>query len=179
MKNIPNILSAFRIVLIPFFVWQIMAGNTTAAAVILAISGATDFFDGFLARKFNWITPLGKVLDPIADKLTQVAVCIVFLILLRQYWYFFAVLLLKEVVMLILGGYLLKKNVKIEGARWFGKVVTFLFYLVMVVLVFVPNVPHWLVVAMLSLVTVCALVAALLYLPEFIKYRQQIKPKNS
>lgn len=179
MKNIPNMLSAFRIVLIPFFVWQMMAGNTTAAAIILAVSGATDFLDGFLARKYGWITSLGKVLDPAADKLTQVTVCVVFIILYRQYWYFFAVLILKEVIMLTLGGYLLKKGVKIEGARWFGKVVTALFYLVMVLLIFLPGViPHWLAVSMLAVVTVCAMIGGLMYLPEFIKYRSQIKKEQ-
>ncbi|MDR2932121.1 MAG: CDP-alcohol phosphatidyltransferase family protein, partial [Oscillospiraceae bacterium] len=89
MRHIPNILSFFRIVLIPFFVWQMLAGHTFNAAIILGISGLTDLLDGFLARRFGWISQLGKVLDPAADKLTQVTVCVVLAIVYRKYWYFF------------------------------------------------------------------------------------------
>ncbi|MEG0306191.1 MAG: CDP-alcohol phosphatidyltransferase family protein, partial [Oscillospiraceae bacterium] len=80
-----------RILLIPVFVWQLLIGNTTAAAVILAGSGITDLLDGYLARHYNWISDLGKVLDPVADKLTQVTVCVVLAYLLSDYMIFFII----------------------------------------------------------------------------------------
>ena len=169
MNHIPNALSFFRIALIPFFVGAMLKGNTSYAAILLAISGITDLLDGFLARKFEWVTQMGKVLDPVADKLTQVTVCVVLAIQLSQYWSFFAVLMLKDLVMMILGGYLLKKGMKMDGARWFGKVVTALFYVCMFFIVICPDLPEQMVMAMLSVVTGCALAAALMYVPEFLK----------
>lgn len=170
MRHIPNIISVIRILLIPFFVWQMWIGNTLNAAVILGISGLTDTFDGMLARKFGWVSQLGKVLDPAADKLTQVIVCIMLIVKLRQYWYFFAILLFKELVMLILGGYLMKKGVKLEGARWFGKVVTVLFYVSMVLILFWPGMPEPLLWALLTATVLAAIMAGLLYMPQFTKY---------
>lgn len=173
MRHIPNILSVFRILLIPLFVWQMMADRPLVAAVVLLVSGLTDFFDGSLARRFGWISNLGKVLDPAADKLTQVAVCIVMAIKLHGYWPIFLVLIAKEVVMMVLGGYLLRKGVKIEGAKWFGKVVTFLFYAVMILILFFPTMASWLRTGLLVLTTLCALAAMLMYVPEFLRYRRE------
>lgn len=175
MKHIPNILSGLRIALIPIFVWLMVIDRTTAAAIVLAISGLTDLLDGFLARRFGWITQLGKVLDPVADKLTQVTVCVIMMIRLREYWPFFAVILLKDMVMLLLGGSLVRKGVKLEGSKWFGKVVTFLFYMLMTVLVFVPSLPEWVALTGLSVLTVCAVIAALLYIPDYRRYRRMEK----
>lgn len=173
MKHTPNILSAFRIVLIPFFAWQMMSGNTLNAAVILGVSGLTDMLDGLLARRFGWISQLGKVLDPVADKLTQVTVCIVLAVRLRKYWPFFLILLVKEVVLLTLGGYLMKKGVRLDGARWFGKVATVLFYVTMVSIMLFPSMPVTLINILLTLTVFCALAAAVLYLPEFRRYRRE------
>lgn len=175
MKHIPNILSVFRIVLIPFFVWQMQEGQTLTAAVILIVSGLTDFLDGFLARRFHWVSNVGKVLDPLSDKLTQVTVCILLIIQLRDYWYFFAIMLFKELVMLALGSRLVKNRVKIDGARWFGKVVTILFYVIMVALLLFPNMPPQLVFALLLIVTASALIAGTLYIPEYLRYHRKLK----
>ena len=76
--NVPNALSTMRIVLIPFFLYTYLTAQHesqyVAAAVILAVSGLTDTVDGWIARHFNMITQLGKILDPVADKLTLAAV---------------------------------------------------------------------------------------------------------
>ena len=73
MKNIPNILSLIRLLLVPVFVLLFFAEKTFAAAAVFVISGITDVLDGFIARKFGFISNLGKVLDPLADKLTQMS----------------------------------------------------------------------------------------------------------
>lgn len=181
MRHIPNILSVFRILLIPFFVWQMLQGNTVNAAVVLIFSGLTDILDGGLARRFNWISSLGKVLDPVADKATQVAVCLMLARRMPQFWYFFALILLKELVMLLLGGWLLKKGVRLLGARWFGKVVTTFFYIIMVGLLFFPAIPPKTVILVLGAFTVAAFVAGCMYIPQYNVYRKQAKntaPKN-
>lgn len=179
MKHIPNILSIFRLLLIPVFVWLMQTDNTMIAAGVLLVSGLTDFLDGFLARRFGWISNVGKVLDPVADKATQLTVCVMMLLRLRHLWIFFALMFFKDFVMLVCGGYLLKNKVKLEGARWFGKVSTFAFYTVMVVLVFFPGLPSWLVITLLSIITACAYISALLYIPQFIKYKRSIPKKTS
>ena len=73
-KNIPNALTIVRFILIPFIVYYILTGQYIAGFVILTISGLTDILDGFIARKFNFITNFGKLIDPLADKTTQIAV---------------------------------------------------------------------------------------------------------
>lgn len=175
MRHIPNILSALRILMIPFFVIEMLSGNTTFAAVILAVSGLTDLLDGYLARHFNWITDVGKVLDPVADKLTQVTVCVVLLYVLRSFWIFFIIMLLKELVMITLGGYLLKKGAKIDGARWFGKAATVCFYVFMTLIVLFPAMPTGIVVAMLVITTAFVVFAFARYIPLFFTLKSTTK----
>lgn len=175
MKHIPNLLSIFRIALIPLFVSQMATGHTLTAGLILVLSGLTDFFDGQLARRFGWVTPVGKILDPVADKLTQTAVSITLMVLLRQYWPFFAIMLAKDCIMLVLGGWLMRRGVKLEGARWFGKVSTFLYYAVMILIILIPSLPAWLTLTLLVLATACALISALLYIPVWRRYRREAK----
>ena len=175
MKNIPNILSTIRILLLPFFVIQMMRGNTIGAGHILVASGLTDTLDGQLARRYNWVSDLGKILDPVADKLTQFAVSITLALQLREYWYFFAIMVGKDLIMLVLGGYLLKKGAQLQGSRWFGKVSTVVYYVAMILIVFFHAMPQWIVLALLSIATACAIIAALLYIPEFRQYKREAK----
>ena len=74
--TIPNLLSFFRILLIPAFAVLFSKGQLVWAVVMLALSGLSDFFDGKIARRFNQVSELGKILDPIADKLTQATIAI-------------------------------------------------------------------------------------------------------
>lgn len=175
MKHIPNLLSGLRIALIPFFIWQMLEENTLAAGLILLASGLTDTLDGNLARHFGWVSDLGKVLDPVADKLTQTAVSICLMIQLPKLWFFFAILIGKDLVMLVLGGYLTRGGVRIEGARWFGKVATVVFYAVMILIVLVPSIPQVVTVVLLVLAVGCAVGAGLMYLPEFRRYKGERK----
>ncbi len=175
MRHIPNILSGIRILLIPFFIWQMAEGNTLVAASLLVVSGLTDLLDGFLARRYHWVSDLGKILDPMADKMTQGAVCIMLIINMPRYWYFFALLLFKEFVMLLLGAWLVRRGVHIKSSRWFGKVVTTLFYATMAAVLFFPDIPFPATICLLALVTICAFTAGVLYIPQFIAYLKQVR----
>ena len=73
-KHIPNILTVARFFLIPFVIYALVVDNYLMAFIFLTISGLTDVLDGFIARKFNFITNFGKLIDPLADKATQVSV---------------------------------------------------------------------------------------------------------
>ena len=69
--TIPNLLSIFRVFLLPLYLYFVLEQSFVYAGIVIVISGITDFLDGFIARKFNQMTELGKILDPVADKLTQ------------------------------------------------------------------------------------------------------------
>ena len=134
--TVPNILCYFRIALIVPMLWFFFKARsmdyaeeyTISAAACLVLSGLSDFFDGLLARKLNQVTELGKMLDPVADKLTlfAVGICIVFIepLLIPV----MSLLILKDFLMLIGATYMLKNHVKPCASKWYGKVGTFLFY---------------------------------------------------
>lgn len=67
--NVPNLLSILRLLLVPVFLFLLLDGQNVAALLVLVFASASDWFDGFIARKFNQITKLGVILDPMADRL--------------------------------------------------------------------------------------------------------------
>ena len=173
--NIPNSLSYIRILLIPFFVLVYMnahdkQGYYLAASIIL-FSGFTDFLDGFIARRFNQITELGKTLDPIADKLTQAA--IVFCLMFKIKWMFLLVILfvVKEIFMGIYSLVLLKKRKKLDGAMWFGKVSTAVFYATMFIIIAFPFIEPMYVNSLMAITGVFLAIACVNYYFVFKKMR--------
>jgi len=128
LKNIPNILTIFRIALIPFIVITIINDEYFTAIMFFLLSGLTDVLDGFIARKFNFITDFGKLMDPLADKLTQIATLISIVIKgLIPYW-ILIVILLKEVIMVCGASFLYGKST-VVSSRWFGKLSTVVLYI--------------------------------------------------
>ncbi len=142
LLTIPNILTYFRFLFIPVFVWQYLGEHYAMAGLALALSGLTDLFDGKIARKYNMITEIGILLDPVADKLTEGAVLLCLAIKYPMAWILIGVYLLKEGFMAVAGAVMLKKNKKLGGAMWFGKVCTAVFYVITLVLTFSPDVPQ-------------------------------------
>lgn len=134
--NIPNILCFFRIALIPcFFYVYFTLDNSLLATMILIVSGINDFLDGFIARKFDMITDFGKLIDPIADKLTQICVAIALMFHYPLIWIVIAILIIKDGMLTLVGLYLCQFGQKINGAKMYGKIATFYFYAVIIVLV--------------------------------------------
>lgn len=134
--NVPNALSLFRIVLIGPFVYYFLHDQILPAAICLVLSGLSDMFDGMIARKFNQITELGKMLDPVADKLTQGTVAVCLAIEQPVLIPLLAIFILKELLMLVAGTFLvLKKKKRPTASKWYGKVATILFYFSFVVIV--------------------------------------------
>lgn len=117
MMNLPNLLTLLRIVLIPFFLYYLVKSNFTYALIVFFIGSISDALDGFIARKFNQITRLGKILDPLADKLFLVSSFIAaYLVNLLPLWLLLAAIM-KDLV--IVSGYtllrLLKRKFKIKA----------------------------------------------------------------
>ena len=132
--TIPNLLSFLRLCMIPLIIWLYCAQkNYVLTAVVLVLSGVTDTIDGFIARRFNMVTDLGKALDPIADKLTQASVMFCLLTRFQMMLVPLLLLIFKEVCNGIMSLFVIKKTGKVCGADWHGKVCTWLLYAMMFV----------------------------------------------
>jgi cardiolipin synthase len=105
----------------------------------IIISGLTDFFDGKIARKFNMVTEWGKMLDPIADKITIGAIILSLSFKYKIVMAMVVLYIIKEGFMAIAGILSIKKGHKIEGAMWYGKVCTFGTYIILIALLLFPN----------------------------------------
>ena len=139
--TIPNMLSLLRILLVPIIVYLYCFKQDNLWTLILVVfSTLTDVVDGFIARKYNQITDLGKLLDPVADKLTQLAVFACLITRFKLMLLPFCVLLVKEVGSLILRMVVYKKTDVVEGAHWHGKVSTGIVILVIAIHLIWPNV---------------------------------------
>ena len=130
-KYIPNILTIIRFLLIPIIIVNIFMGNYIAAFIFFTISGITDVADGFIARKFNLISNFGKLMDPLADKLTQIATLTSLVIIKIVPIWILIIVLAKEFIMIVGASFLYGKDVVVYS-RWYGKLATVLFYLAIV-----------------------------------------------
>ena len=126
--TIPNALSVVRILIIPFFAWSFLQDRLPLAVGLLVLSGLSDCVDGFIARKLNQVTELGKMLDPLADKLTQGVVALCLAMRFPVIGPVLLVFIVKELVMLCCAIGLLKKKKRPCAAQWYGKVATVMFY---------------------------------------------------
>lgn len=130
MKNIPNILSVIRICLVFVFVILFFSPISKIwSLVVFLTAGATDVVDGFLARKNNWITDLGKVLDPFADKLMQCTVLVCLCIESVVPIWFLLIFFAKELLTLLLGFIAIRRRSVVVVSKWYGKLSVCLFYL--------------------------------------------------
>lgn len=192
--TVPNLLSLIRILLIPVFGVLFYNGHIGWAVVILVVSGLTDFFDGKIARKFNQISELGKMLDPVADKLTQITIAVVIFLefnkstdpTMQWFKWVFLFFLFKELLMVVVGAIMLACGLRPVAAEIYGKVATFVFYAVMVlVIAFGPEIgalrtwftlPSPVMIALVIISAVLTFVALLSYVPNTYK---QFKDKHA
>lgn len=179
--TIPNLLGYLRLVLIPVFVgiyWnsQSLQGYRTAA-VVVGLSGITDFLDGFIARKFHQITKLGKALDPIADKLTQagLVLCLMFRYPLMRW--VVALFVVKEGFMAVMGLVMMRRGRMLDGAKWFGKVCTAVLYVVMFVLMLFPSIGAQTANILIVITIGFMLLSFVLYIPVYYRMYQEAKER--
>lgn len=175
MLSIPNILCYFRFLLIPVFCIIYLRAKAQndyyIAAVVLLAATLTDFLDGFIARKFDMITDLGKIIDPIADKLMHGAVA---LCLCKRYplmWILVGLMAVKEGYMVIMGIRHLKSGEQVRGAFWFGKVCTAVLFVTLTVLVIFSALPLTAVYTLIVVNIVFMLFSLIMYINTFRKVR--------
>lgn len=178
--TIPNLLSVFRIVLIVPFVYFFLEKNYVLAAAALIVSGLTDACDGFIARTFNQVTELGKMLDPIADKLTLIAIMVCITIFTPIVLPVMIVLILKDVVMIIGGSRLIKTGIAPPAAKWYGKAGTFVFYVSVCLIVFLKAAFNYEnPILSVSLLSVTCLIMIFALIKYFMVYKSLLKNADS
>ncbi len=191
--TIPNLISLIRIFLVPVFAYLFMQGDFVPAVIVLALSGLSDCVDGKIARKFNQISALGKMLDPLADKLTQITLAVLLFItfnrvedaMLKAFSWVFLVFIGKEFVMVLGSVIMLAIGLRPGAAEIYGKVATLAFYVVMVFIIgFGPEVgafrnlftiPNTLMMILVIISAILTMVAFFSYIPDVIR---QVKEKN-
>lgn len=133
--NVPNLLSVIRILLIFPEVYYFVNDKYIVSAILLSISGITDMFDGYIARRDNKITKLGSMIDPVADKLTLIAIVFCIGSKFKIIMPLAIILFIKELIMLIAGVILLNKHKTPSPSKWYGKLATIVFYFSIIVIV--------------------------------------------
>ena len=168
--TIPNVLTLIRLLLIPLFIWLYCACKEHIwSAVVVVTSGLTDMLDGFIARKCHMESNLGRILDPVADKLAQAAMC--FAMIYRypiMLWVlvFFAV---KELIMAALGWFYMRRTGVVNSARWYGKASSIVQYATMLALILNPAISEYSAHVLISLCMLTHAVSLLLYVIFYIR----------
>ncbi len=143
LLTIPNLLSLFRLLLIPIYMVIYLNATTSAdyliAAGILAVSCLTDAIDGQIARHFNMISTIGKILDPFADKATQFTLILCLAIRNPVIWTLVFLFVIKEGFQLIAGFLTLRKGRMLTGALISGKICTTVLFVSLIILVMMPQ----------------------------------------
>lgn len=170
--NVPNIISIFRLTLVPFIVITFFVdsipNNMTWALVLIFISGVSDYIDGFIARKCNLVSELGKILDPLADKLTQVVIfiCLYFSGIIP--WWLALVFIAKECLMIAGGIKFYNNKINMMSANIAGKATTISFYIMLGLVLILPDMDSKIKVALMCIPVALALISFTMYLHRYI-----------
>lgn len=135
-KHVPNILTIIRFLLIPIIITFALQDDYIATIIVLTISGLTDILDGYIARRFNFISDFGKLMDPLADKATQITILAVLTIQQIIPLWILVIVLLKEFLMVSGASFLYGKEL-VVSSKWYGKLATVLFYIAIVCSLFI------------------------------------------
>ena len=175
--TIPNLLSLFRLLLVPVLIWSYcVKKDYTGTGWILLLSGVTDIADGFIARRFHMISNLGKILDPIADKLTQVTMLFCLFTRFPHMMLLLILMIVKELYMAISGYIVIRKTGKVSGADWHGKIVTVLLYSMVIVHIIWADVT---VKASDLMIMVCLIMMIVSFVLYFMKNRNALRKSKT
>lgn len=161
--TVPNLLSLFRLALIPVYVVIYLNAKRPThyflSAAILAVSCLTDMIDGKIARRYNMVTTVGKILDPLADKATQFTLIICLAIKHPVLWYLVGLFVVKESFQLLAGLFHLSKGRMLNGALITGKVCTTVLFVSLILMILVPQLSER-VVTVIAIIDGCFMVVA-------------------
>ena len=168
---LPNILTYIRFLLVPVFIIVYMNADSLqdhlAAAIVIVLSGITDVADGFIARHWNLVSDLGKIIDPIADKTMQFSMMFCVCVRYRYVTILIIIYAVKEIVSALASAYLFTRGKHIDGAMWAGKACTVILFLVMLTLVVVPSISPIRVALMIGFAAAFMLLAFFIYMRTY------------
>ena len=168
--TVPNILSILRLLIIPMIVYCYkVSKNYYFAAGLVIFSGLTDIADGYIARHFDMGSNLGKILDPVADKATQIAIIYCLSIRFPKMWYLIVIIIVKELVQGTFGYVTLKKHDKVHSSKWYGKISTVCLYTMAFILFFFSSIDGPIVDAMIVFNIVLLILALIMYTRFYLK----------
>ncbi len=197
--TIPNLISVIRICLIPVIAVLYYNNEILWTVVVIFISGLSDAVDGKIARKFNQVSALGKMLDPIADKLTVFALAIVLFLKFKEadsesmqaFAWVFLLFIAKDIIMIIGGAILIALGTRPVAAEIWGKAATFVFYVVMVIIIgFGPEIgavsmyypqyalPEFVMFGLVIIAVILTFIAFFSYVPGALKQMKENSKKN-
>ena len=180
--TIPNLLSLFRLALIPVYIYIYLGATETyqyiTAGTIMAVSCLTDLIDGKVARRFNMVTDLGKALDPAADKLIQIAMMLCAATRTKAAWLLIGLHIVRELSLAALGARVLQCTGKVYSARWYGKLCTAVIYIVMAGVLFWPDMPGALMHGGIALCAALIGLCLLLYGAKYLRLLRQSEQNN-
>ena len=171
--NIPNMISLSRIFLAPVFAALYMHGRVLQAMAVLLLCAASDVLDGAIARHCHMVTDLGKVLDPIGDKLIQAAMMLCAVARTPGVWLLLGLHVLREGTLSLLGLRVLRVTGRVYGARWYGKLCTAVIYAVMMSLLAFPQIPSSVAGTAVMLCAVLIGLCLCLYMLQFLRILQE------
>ena len=180
--TIPNLLSLFRLVLIPVYILIYLNASKPEhyylAGGILAVSCLTDLIDGKIARHFNMTSTVGKILDPLADKATQFTLILCLAIRYRVLWLIVALFVLKESFQLIAGLLTLREGKMLTGALFSGKLCTAVLFLSLILLVLIPELPSSAIIIISVTDAIFMIIAFVDYIRAYYKHTPMIQKLN-
>ena len=179
MLNLPNLISAARLFLVPLFVSYYLDGKVTAAMGVVLLAGATDILDGAIARRFNMVTKLGKILDPVADKLMQAAMMLCAALETPAVWLLLGLHVLREIVLALTGLHVILVTGQVHSAKGYGKLCTALIYGCVGALLVFPRMPEHTA----SVLVLCCIVPVsaclVMYLGNFLRILREYEERRS
>lgn len=184
--TIPNVISLIRIALVPVFcVLYFTPGLKWASFVVLIVSGVSDVLDGMIARKFNLVSKLGKVLDPIADKLFQLSTVTCLCIGKAVGWWLLCIMVAKDLFMLVGGSVFYHKTHSVIASRWYGKLTSCLLFSTFVISFFLDFINADLKISVITVTSLAAItmvfsiLSAISYTREAISINNQYKQQKT
>ncbi len=167
--SIPNLISLFRLLLIPLMVGLYFKAKTVAALCVFALSAVSDVVDGQIARRFDMVTDLGKMLDPLADKLTQGAAAVCVARSHPRLFLLFGLMAAKELTQAAIGAHAVKTTGQVFSSMWFGKACTVCITACLMVMFAFPQLPERAINGMMIFCSALLIVSLALYIDFFHK----------
>ncbi|MCX7615084.1 MAG: CDP-diacylglycerol--glycerol-3-phosphate 3-phosphatidyltransferase [Clostridiales bacterium] len=164
--NLPNALSLLRILLVPIFVVIFFSNSPDAyfiAVFIFLFAGLTDILDGMIARKYNMITRLGRILDPLADKFMIFSALLCLSIKNMLPWWITIFYLIKEILQIVFGAVFYSRLKDVPSSNKIGKTATIIFYIAIVILILFNHVSYQLKISLFLLALIFALTSFVTY----------------